>query len=406
VAPGAFEGVVAAPASKSVSHRALLLAAHSPTPCTLRNYLPAADPRSTLAGLAALGAIVEPLPPVAGEAGGAVRLHNAGWRAPREAIDCGNSGTTLRLLLGLVARLSDAVTLTGDASLRARPNRPLLDALRAGGARVDGEHAPITLRGPVRAGDYHLPAGVSSQFASSLMLSLPFLPGDSHLHLAAPVSSRPYLDVTRRVAAAFGIHTAGGAIAGGQAVRCSEYRVEGDWSGAAFPFVAAALGGKVTVTGLDAASPQGDRAILDVLRSFGARVHGTTVEAAPLASPGHVDVADTPDLFPALCVLAAAARGVTTFTGGAALRHKESNRIAAMATGLWQLGITCHERPDGLVVQGGRLGGGRVDARGDHRIHMAFAVAGLAAEGPVTVTDAESTEVSYPGFHAMLQVVA
>lgn len=400
VHPGVASGTVRAPPSKSVTHRAHLLAAHTTGEAVVEDPLRAADTDTTLDCLRRLGADLR-------EQEGAVRFGPPDWHAAE--LDCANSGTTLRLLLGLAARITQPTRFDGDASLRARPNRPLLEALRRRGAHVEGtDTLPLTVRGPIAPGEYALPANVSSQYASSLLLSLPFLGGDSTVRMTPPVSSRPYLHVTMQTAAAFGlrIEAEGDAfhVDGGQSVGDARYAVEGDWSGAAFPLVAAAVtGGTVTVEGLREDSAQGDRAVLDVLRSFGARVQGTTVTGGDLRSPGTVDVRATPDLFPALCVLAACTEGRTTFTGGAALRHKESDRIVAMADGLTRLGIRVEQRPDGLVVEGGRLRRGSVQGFHDHRIHMAFCVAGLASEGPVTVTHAASAAVSYPGFHDQLR---
>jgi 3-phosphoshikimate 1-carboxyvinyltransferase len=277
---------------------------------------------------------------------------------------------------------------------------------------VEGR-APLRVQGPLRSGLARLPAGSSSQFASALLLALPFVPGDSTLVLEPPVASRPYLDVTLAVARQAGLRfdadlEAGRIRApGGQRVDATRLAVPGDWSSAAFPLAAAAItGGTVTVRGLDPHDPQGDRAIVGLLRSFGADVQvgssGATCRGASLASPGSVDVAATPDLFPVLAIVAAASCGTTTFTGGAALRHKETDRIAAVATGLRRMGIEARERPDGLVVEGGRLRGASIGSEGDHRIHMAFAVAGLAAPGTTSIDAPECAAVSYPSFHADL----
>lgn len=419
VRPGPVSGTVRAPGSKSVTHRAYVLAAQSDQPCTVRRPLRAADPDATLACLHAFGARVSPEPE-------AVRFDPAPLLPPRHVLDCRNAGTGLRLLTALAARLPFPVALDGDASLRRRPNGPLLDALAGLGARVahqDGR-CPYTVQGPVHAGEAALPARASSQYASALLLMLPLLDGDSTLRLAAPVASRPYLDVTARTAGAAGLSWREGTadddglrfdVPGGQVPRAPRLDVEGDWSAAAFFLVAGAVaGGPVTVEGLDPQSAQGDRAVVDALRAFGARVDArddavvATAPADGLASPGTVDVAATPDLFPPLAVLAACARGTTEFTGGAALRAKESDRIAAMAEGLARLGVAAQERPDGLRVTGvaaaagGRLRGGRVRSFGDHRIHMAFSVAALAADGPVAVDGAGCEAVSFPGFHDAL----
>lgn len=409
VRPGPVSGTVRAPGSKSETHRAFLLAAQSVEPCLVRAPLHSADTQATLACLYAMGARVH----LDADASHAVQFLPSPLRPPREALDCRNSGTTLRLLTATAARFATDVTLTGDDSLRGRPNGALLDALAALGVRgsSNGGKAPVTVRGPLRSGAVTLPPGTSSQFASALLVSLPFVAGPSTVDLQPPVSSAPYLDVTLDLASAFdlAIETEPHPgrrflVPGGQHAKASQHTVSGDWSAAAFPLVAAAItGGTVTVEGVREDSPQGDRAIADLLRSFGAKVtvaaSSVTAQGGPLHSPGTVDVRATPDLFPALCILAACSRGATTFTGGAALRAKESDRIVAMADGLRRMGITCDERPDGLAVHGGRLRGASVASLGDHRIHMAFAVAGLVAEGATVVDDPACAAVSYPGFH-------
>jgi 3-phosphoshikimate 1-carboxyvinyltransferase len=414
VRPGPVSGTVRAPGSKSETHRAFLLGAQSAQPCLVRSPLLSADTQATLACLHAMGARLHL---DAGGSDGDVQFLPAPLRPPREALDCRNSGTTLRLLTATAARFATGVTLTGDDSLRGRPNGGLLDALAALGvlcSSKDGK-APLTVHGPLRSGAVTLPPGTSSQFASALLLSLPFVAGPSTVDLQPPVSSAPYLDVTLQLAGAFGLRIGRldhpgrrFHIEGGQQATAAQHTVSGDWSAAAFPLVAAAVtGGTVTVEGVRADSPQGDRAVADILRSFGAKVtvaeESVTAEGGPLRSPGTVDVRATPDLFPALCVLAACSAGTTTFAGGAALRAKESDRIAAMADGLRRMGIACAERPDGLIVTGGRPKGASLASLGDHRIHMAFAVAGLAAEGTTTIDDPACADVSYPGFHDAMQ---
>lgn len=408
VQPAVLDGTMRVPGSKSETHRAFLLAAQSDEPCLVETPLRSEDTNATLTCLHALGARLH-----LEEEGGSVRFLPSPLRPPRAALDCRNSGTTLRLLTATCSRFGAAVTLTGDASLRARPNDALLEALTTLGATcrsADGK-APVTVHGPLRAGDVALPPRTSSQFASALLLALAGVPGPSTVALAAPVSSSPYLDVTLATAAAFGLRIeeedhAGRRfrVTGAQVPRAQRHTVQGDWSAAAFPLVAAAItGGRIRVEGLASDSRQGDRAILDHLRSFGAQVRaeGSAVElvADRSESPGTVDVAATPDLFPALAVLAARSRGSTTFTGGLALRHKESDRIAAMAEGLRRMGAAVRETPDGLIVDGGTLRGATVASLGDHRIHMALAVAGLAATGTTTIDDPSCADVSWPGFH-------
>lgn len=437
--------VVAVPGSKSVTHRAFLLAALSRVPCRVEAPLLGEDCRSTLAVLRSMGARFtvgegavdfEPIDDLhAGTACGVGPRQCAIGddevcgpgclpdRALDRQLDCGNSGTTLRLMLGQAARLRGVTTLTGDASLRTRPNGPLLDTLRARGAEVSHTHgrAPIAIGGPISPGAMALPPGVSSQYASSLMLAAALLDGDSVLRLPPPVSSRPYLGVTRAVAAGFGValHFEPQAdrglwvrIPGGQRPAAERYTVEGDWSAAAFPLVAAAvLGRPVALTGLSPHSAQGDRIVPRLVASFGPRVvwRGRTLclEPAPLVAPADpIDLGATPDLFPPLVALAALAEGETTFVGAPSLREKECDRITAMAEGLLAVGIECRERPDGLWVRGGKPWGGAVRSHGDHRIHMAFSVLARCAHLPLTVDGRGCEAVSYPDFHRDLDRLA
>jgi len=402
------------PSSKSGTHRAFLLGALSSVPCRVRRPLWGADCRSTLSVLQALGARAE-------VQGDSVVFQPVDALQPTPVpLDCGNSGTTLRLMSGQVARLSEPVTLTGDDSLQSRPNQPLLDALEALQATTHSQEgrAPLTIRGPLQAGTVSLPPRVSSQYASALLLALCLVPGDSTLHMAAPVASRPYLEITRQVAAAFGLRwsvheTPAGLrfqIPGNQQPAASDVAVAGDWSGAAFPLVAAVLAGvPVRLIGLRPDDPQGDRAVVDILRRFGQELVWDgpvlALNPRPPVSPGTVDLGPTPDLFPVLVALAAATPGHTSFVGAPSLRHKESDRIAAMATALAALGVSCTERPDGLDVHGGPLRAAQVQSLHDHRIYMALRVLTLVC--PAIEVDGRGCEaVSYPHFEAHLSTIS
>lgn len=401
---------LAAPASKSVTHRAFILAAAA-APCRVESALLGADCRSTLDVLRGLGAEISV------EAPGTVTFHSFAARAPAEPLDCGNSGTTLRLMTGQATRWEFEVTLTGDDSLRSRPNGQLLEALARLGVRVasrDGR-APLTVRGPLRAGEVRLPGGLSSQYTSSLILALALTEGRSTISVARPVASRPYLDLTADVARSFGLElevredeeALTFVVPGGQRPSADVYAVEADWSGAAFPIVGAAITGqRLALSGLRRDSLQGDRAIAPIVESYGCGVSwdgdDLRVEPGPLRSPGAIGLGQTPDMFPALCVLAAAAEGTTTLHGSPGLRHKECDRIAAMAQGLTRLGVACEELDDGLIVHGGPAHAGAVRSHHDHRIHMAFAILGLVSEGAVDIDHPECAAVSYPDFHAHL----
>lgn len=370
-----FQGTILIPGSKSLTHRAHILASHSQSPCVLRNGLDSLDTKATQDALS---------------------FGN---------VDCHNSGTTLRLMTGQAAIRSETTQFTGDASLSVRPNGPLLEALQGAGAEVTGGPTlPYAIRGPVSAGNFRIPPQSSSQYGSSILLMAPFLNGDSTLTMETPVSSSPYLDLTVQMMQSVGLRVTRDDnqfhVPGNQSFSAAEIQVEGDWSTAAFPSVAAAItGGSVTLEGLHLDSAQGDKAILRVLSDFGATVDGCTISGGPLASPGAIDVSQIPDTFPALCVLAAAAEGTTTFTGGESLRAKESDRISAMITGLKAMGCQAEETPNGAIITGSPLHGASIESHGDHRIHMAFRVASLIAKGITTIDHPECVAVSYPAFH-------
>lgn len=404
VHPSTVRGEIRSPPSKSYTHRAILLATLSGGPCRVDRPLLSDDTEATLTAVQALGACVD-------RRKDSLRIECEGLRVPAREVDARNSGTTLRLLTGVVALMPGTTVLTGDASLRKRPMGPLVDALHQLGARTralgpDGR-PPVEVTGPMRGGSVAVPGSVSSQFLSSLLIACPLAPAATDLRVTPPILSEPYVEVTRHMMRRFGVEVEGRIpalhIPGRQRYVPSDFAVPGDFSSAAFPFVAAAVsGGDVTVAGLDPDLPQGDRRITDILRSFGADV--TSERDRVRVRAGHlgaqtVDLGATPDLFPVLAVLATQARGESRFVNGAHLRYKESDRIASTVAFLGAMGADVHGTPDGCVIRGPtRLQGADVDALGDHRILMAAAVAGLVAQEPVEVSDPESYRVSYPTF--------
>ena len=412
VRPRALNGSVVVPPSKSETHRALVLAARSAEPVRVHGPLMAQDTQSTREAIEGFGASVE-------EEQGSWLVRSKRLGPPTRVIDCGNSGTTLRLMTAQAALMPATIELTGDESLRRRPNEPLLTALESLGVRIaaDAGRAPITLKGPLIGGEVRLPGGLSSQFASALMLALPFAEQESVVTVESPVHSRPYLDLTLAMAQDAGLsmvlsESSQGdlrvLIPGQQQINSAQITVGADWSTAALLMVAALLSrGSVALKGLDQSSAQGDRRIADIIRIFGGKIEDLAadqllVTAGDLVSPGRIDVGQTPDLFPPLCALAAVAKGQTLIQGSAGLRHKECDRIDAMAQGLRAAGIVCHERADGLLIEGGQPNPAELNAQGDHRIHMALCALALAADGPSTIDSAWSTIISYPNFHADL----
>ena len=306
----------------------------------------------------------------------------------------------------------EAVTFTGRGRLMERPQCVYETLYREQNLRFEQSLSGLTVEGALTPGDYRLAGNVSSQFISGLLFALPLLDGDSTLHLIPPVESRSYIDMTRAVQAAFGVHSrwldeTTLLLPGGQQYHPCDYNVEGDYSQAAFPAVLGAVCGGVTITGLAPDTLQGDAAILDILRRCGAvftrTAEGISFEKAPLHGVD-IDLADCPDLGPVLMVLGLLCEGTTVIRNAQRLRLKESDRIAAMEAELRACGgvleseggtITVHGCAEHLHAPEGILHG-----HNDHRVVMSLAVLSAAAGLPLTVDDAEAIQKSWPGFFA------
>ena len=402
-APGPKTGRVCPPCSKSQAHRLLICAALSSRASEIECDGVSRDILATAECLAALGAGIRP-------------LDNGGFRvepirsvpAGTALLPCGESGSTLRFLLPVVGVLGARAVFRREGRLPERPLAPLDGELSRHGMELRSEGADLLCSGTLRAGAYTLPGDVSSQYISGLLMALPRAEGDSTLAVTGKIESAAYITMTENALALSGLRpekTPGGyRIAGGRAGTLpGRLRVEGDWSGAAFFLCIGALSRTgVTVEGMDLSSAQGDRAVLDILSAMGARIdrEGTCVTVRRGELRGTViDAAPVPDLIPTLAAVAAAAEGETRIINAARLRLKESDRLSATAELLRALGGEAEELPDGLIIRGGKpLRGGAADARGDHRIAMAAAVAACAADGEVTVGGGECVAKSYPAF--------
>jgi 3-phosphoshikimate 1-carboxyvinyltransferase len=403
-------GETRAPPSKSYTHRAVLAAGYADS-ATVSRPLVSADTRATMRAVEAFGGTVE-----RHDEGLAVEGFAGTPAVPDDVIDCANSGTTIRLTTAAAALADGLTVLTGDDSLRSRPQGPLLRAIeqlggRAESTRANGQ-APLVVGGPMTGGSVAIPGDVSSQFITALLFAGPVTDAGVDITLQTELKSAPYVDITLEVLDAFGISARktdrGFSAAGYQSYDAVEYTVPGDFSSISYLLSAGALAGEVTVTGAYP-SAQGDQAIVGVLESMGGAVdwdreNGTlTVEQAPLSGV-EVSVADTPDLLPTIAVLGAAADGTTTITDCEHVRYKETDRVRAMAEALTAMGATVEEAEATLTVHGGEsdLTGATVDGRDDHRIIMALSVAGLVADGITTVEGADHVDVSFPDFFDVL----
>ena len=416
--PERLRGEVAPPGDKSLGHRALIFNAIAAGKARVDNFCPGADPLTTLSCLRSLGVAIDydPGPPprveVAGVGG------RGGFQEPDEVLDCGNSATTLRLLAGLLASQPFLAVLTGDASLRTRPVDRVIQPLRLMGAQIWGRAgdrlAPLVVRGGRLKGiDYRLPVA-SAQVKSALILAGLWAEGDTQLEEPAP--SR---DHTERMLRAMGasIESRGSRIHVSPLVsplKPVSFPLPGDISSAAFFLVAGAVHPDASI-GLRSVGVNPTRAgVVEVLHRMGASIkvkEGRPLGGEPVAD---LDVTSSElhgvelggdiiprliDEVPVLAVAAACASGVTIIRGAAELRVKEADRIGVMVAGLRRLGADADELPDGMIIRGGRkLHGATVNSYGDHRLAMAFAVAGLVAEGETVIEGAEGVEVSYPAF--------
>ncbi len=420
---GNLKGTVALPSSKSAAHRALLCAALSGEDTVVSHVDESRDIEAMLSAVSALGA----------QAGyrkeeKRVLFRGAGLHpGSGEEINCLESGNTLRFVVPVAAALGGEWIFTGSGRLPQRPMSVYQEVLPQNGAAYTSlgtqtnENLPLKLSGKLMPGVFRIPGNISSQFISGLLFALPLLDGESEILLTSPLESEGYVELTLSVLRDFGVSCErtrlGWKIPGRQKYSAAEYRVEGDWSQAAFFLSMAALspdGGKLRLSGLDPDSVQGDKACVDCFEKFGLRTcweDGTLTAWNPNFHEPFggltgivIDASQINDLVPALAVCGALARGETRIINAQRLRLKESDRLHAMQEAITGLGGRAEETPDGLLIHGvPALSGGRVKGENDHRVVMALAAASLRSKAPVTVTDAWSIQKTYPHFYEDLQ---
>ena len=409
---GIVTGALNVPGDKSISHCALLLSAVAVGNSSIRGFLDSDDCLATLAALRAIGVEVN-------SNGSEVHICGVGARGLRPAsapLDLGNSGTAVRLLAGLLSAQSFDSTLTGDESLRQRPMERLAVPLRQMGASIETQEgvAPLAIQGgrPLKGIDYTLPVA-SAQLKSALLLA--GLWADGRTIVRSPGPSR---DHTERMLETMGVrvdqrtdHVV--SLSGPAQLEGRDLEIPGDFSSAAFFVLAGLLGAPDGLLIRNVGINPTRTGLLTILQEMGGRIELTNLRdcgAEPVAdlfviqsdlAGIEVDPALVPlaiDEFPALFIAAARARGRTVVSGAGELRQKESDRLSVMAEGLRTLGVAVEESADGLSIEGGGLSGGRVDSYGDHRVAMAFAIAGMDASGPIEILRTAEVSTSFPGF--------
>jgi 3-phosphoshikimate 1-carboxyvinyltransferase len=407
-------GELRVPGDKSVSHRALMLGGIADGVSDISGFLASEDCLATLAALQAMGVRIERPQPTQ------VRVHGVGLHglaAPHAALDLGNAGTAIRLLMGLLAGQRFDTTLIGDASLMRRPMERVAKPLRTMGARIDTTDGrpPVGIRGgsPLTGIDYAMPMA-SAQVKSAVLLAGLYARGITRVTEPAPTR-----DHTERMLRGFGaaLTQSGSSVelAGGQPLHGCAVEVPADFSSAAFFLVAGCLGAQAGLVLKGVGVNPTRTGLLEMLRMMGADIELRPCARADAAEPIadihvrksalhgiRVPEALVPlaiDEFPIFFIAAAAASGETVVTGASELRVKETDRLAVMARGLLALGVECELLDDGIRIVGGApLRGGYVDSDGDHRIAMAFAVASLLATGPLEIDDVANVATSFPGF--------
>ncbi|WP_129597035.1 3-phosphoshikimate 1-carboxyvinyltransferase [Methanohalophilus profundi] len=401
------EGEVFAPPSKSYTHRAITIGSLSEK-CVVRRPLISEDTKATIRACKMLGAQIN-------EEKGDLFIEGVKGKPhiPEDVIDVGNSGTTLRFMTAVASLVDGVSILTGDNSLRTRPNGPLIEVLHDLGVEVistlNNGCAPLVVKGGLKGAIAKIDGSISSQFISALLIACPLTSQSTTLSIKGELRSKPYVNVTLEILREAGAeifedsnHNIKFIIPPNQDYNLRDYLVPGDFSSASYLLAAAAMTGSRVVVKNMFPSQQGDMAIIDLLKQMGAGVSWdkengvVTVNGRDLKGV-RVDAAATPDLVPTIAVLGAVAEGQTVIENAEHVRYKETDRLHAMAVELKKMGVSVKEDQDQLTIKGGKLKGGDLHGWHDHRIVMALTIAGMVA-GDTTVDTAESIFISYPNF--------
>ena len=399
VEPSRVKGQIKAPASKSMTQRAIAAALLADGQSIIFNPSYCDDSLAAMSIACGLGARVEPHP-------AELKINGSGiLKEPK--LNCGESGLAIRMFSPIASLYPAEITMVGANSLKKRPMFMIEDALNQLGVKCTstGGFLPLTIQGPIKGGYCEIDGSVSSQLLTGLLMALPLAVKDSEIKVNN-LKSKPYIDMTLQILRSFGItvHTTGYdmfKIPGNQKYIPHKYTVESDWSGGAFLLVAGAINGQLNVQGLRTDSLQSDMAILKALEKAGANISISENQIAISKSElkaFEFDATESPDLFPPLVALAAYSKGVSTIKGVSRLIYKESDRAAALKEEFGKMNISIDINDDIMKVTGGQLCGARVESHDDHRISMAVAVAALGATGKVNIRDSQCVAKSYPGF--------
>jgi 3-phosphoshikimate 1-carboxyvinyltransferase len=403
IIPSSLQGKITVPPSKSLSHRAIIAAGLASDICNVENVVFSEDILATCNAMRDLGASVT-------QGKNNVTINGDSFsKKTKNNIDCSESGSTLRFMIPLSLLTGSEFTFTGKGRLTQRPLTPYYKIFKEQDIKYSSNDGlPLTVKGNLKAGEYKLPGNISSQFITGLLFALPLLKGDSKIIVTTELESKAYVDLTIDVLSKFSVHIENLgyneiSIVGEQKYIAKDYRVEGDFSQAAFWLVAGILGGDIQCDDMNIKSLQGDKVIVDIITKMGGNISIEESKIKVVKSKTHgviIDASECPDLVPILAVLASLSNGTTKIINAGRLRIKECDRLNAMATELTKLGGDVVETDDGLIINGKEnLKGGTVDSYNDHRIAMALSVASIRCSGPVIITDSDCIKKSYPEFY-------
>ncbi|MTI71677.1 MAG: 3-phosphoshikimate 1-carboxyvinyltransferase [Firmicutes bacterium] len=404
IIPSRLNGDIEIPPSKSIGHRALISAGLSKGVSDIKNLMFSDDITATLNAMKDFGAKeIE-------KENNRVTLKGIDkFKKPKESIDCKESGSTLRFLIPMAGLIGEEITFNGRGKLIERPLKTYYEIFKKQNIKYknnDGK-LPLTVNGLLNPGTFKVKGNISSQFISGLMFVLPLLNGDSKIIITTKLESKGYVDLTMDVLNKFGVEIENKEykeflIKGNQRYKSRNYRVEGDFSQAAFWIVGGLLGGNINCFNLDIDSLQGDKVILDIVKKMGGKflIKENNIKIKPSKTKGiEIDASQCPDLVPILAVFASLSEGITKISNAKRLRIKESDRLKAISTELNKLGASVTELEDGLVIKGKeKLNGGVVDSWNDHRIAMALAIASIKCSEAVIIKGSEAINKSYPHF--------
>lgn len=407
ITPNKLSGSVVIPPSKSLSHRAIIAASLASGKSKISNVMYSNDIKATINAMRACGASIE-------EHEDYLIIEGSKVKRMMDVIDANESGSTIRFMIPIALVASEEITFVGHNHLVKRPLDTFLEIFDKQGIKYErGEdYLPLKVNGGLKSGEFQVRGDISSQFITGLLYALPMLDGDSIIHISTEMESKGYIDLTIDILKLFGIEIENRNyqefyIKGNQEFKPCDYTIEGDYSQSAFFLVANALGADIKLLAMEEKSHQGDKKILEDMASFGFESsfnNGELILKNGNLHSATIDFSQSPDLGPALTVLASLAKGKSEFINAGRLRIKECDRITCMKEEIEKLGGNIKELPDGMIINGvNRFHGGVCDSHNDHRVVMSLAMATLMMDGDLVIENYEAINKSFPHFFKLFE---